>query len=88
MSAEIFHRLSVKELVELIRGEERCLNQIISTSRVHAIDGKGDTALHICAAQGRLLFCDRLINAGSDPALETIKVKERITALVRMAMRR
>ncbi|WP_144055876.1 sigma-70 family RNA polymerase sigma factor [Octadecabacter arcticus] len=69
LNADIDGCLSVKELVDLIRGEEGLLDQIISTSRLHAIDGKGDTALHICAAQGRLLFCDRLINAGSDPSL-------------------
>lgn len=69
LNTDIDGCLSVKELVELIRGQESCIGQIISTSRVHAIDGKGDTALHICAAQGRLQFCDRLIRAGSDPNL-------------------
>lgn len=69
LNADVDGRLSVKELVELIQGQESCIDQIILASRTHAIDGKGDTALHICAAQGRLQFCDRLIRAGSDPSL-------------------
>lgn len=66
---DLEHRLSTKEIIKLIRGEKDCVDQIISTSRVHAVDGKGDTALHICAAQGRLQFCDRLVRAGANPNL-------------------
>ena len=68
-NSDFEHRLSTKEIIRLIRGEKDSVDQIISTSRVHAIDGKGDTALHICAAQGRLQFCDRLVRAGANPNL-------------------
>lgn len=61
-------RLSIKELIGLVQGKPEAVSQLVSNNRVHAIDGKGDTALHICAAQGRLQFCDQLIKAGADPA--------------------
>ncbi len=61
-------RLSIKELIGLVQGKTETVAQLISAERVHAIDGKGDSALHICAAQGRLQFCDQLIKAGADPA--------------------
>ena len=52
----------------LVQGKSDVVNALISEGRVDAIDGKGDTPLHICAAQGRLQFCDQLIKAGADPA--------------------
>lgn len=61
-------RLSIKELFGLVQGKPETVAALISAGRVHAIDGKGDTPLHICAAQGRLQFCDQLIKAGADPA--------------------
>lgn len=67
MRAEV-ERLSIKELMGLIQGKPETVAQLIASKRVHAIDAKGDTALHICAAQGRLQFCDQLIKAGADPA--------------------
>lgn len=69
-------RLSIKELISLVQGKPEAVTLLISNKRVHAIDGKGDTALHICAAQGRLQFCDQLIKAGADPAAMNFERKK------------
>lgn len=69
-------RLSIKELIGLVEGKAETVTQLTSAGRVHAIDGKGDTALHICAAQGRLQFCDQLIKAGADPAAMNFERKK------------
>ncbi|MFZ7094109.1 hypothetical protein [Primorskyibacter sp. 2E233] len=66
-------RLSIKELIGLVQGKPDAVTQMISAGRVHAIDGKGDTALHICAVQGQLKFCDQLIKAGADPAAKNFE---------------
>lgn len=60
--------LSIKELFGLVQGKSETVASLIAAGRVHAIDGKGDTPLHICAAQGRLQFCDQLIMAGANPS--------------------
>ncbi|WP_335949784.1 sigma-70 family RNA polymerase sigma factor [Salipiger bermudensis] len=59
-------RLSIKELIGLVQGNPEAVTQLISAGRIHAVDGKGDTPLHICAAQGRLQLCDQLIKAGAN----------------------
>ncbi|OCX63165.1 hypothetical protein BFP70_13250 [Thioclava sp. SK-1] len=69
-------RLSIKELIGLVQGKAETVTQLISAGRVQALDGKGDTALHICAAQGRLQFCDQLIKAGADPAAVNFERKK------------
>lgn len=63
-------QLDFKELVALLRGDESAVETLIATGRIMAIDAKGDTALHICAAKGRLHLCDILIRAGADPLQE------------------
>lgn len=68
--------LSIKELIGLVQGKAETVTHLISAGRVHAIDGKGDTALHICAAQGRLQFCDQLIKAGADPSAMNFERKK------------
>ncbi|WP_328824649.1 sigma-70 family RNA polymerase sigma factor [Mesorhizobium neociceri] len=38
-----------------------------SSPRVHAVDPKGDTPLHIAARMGNLALCDLFIRSGADP---------------------
>ncbi|MBX5236649.1 sigma-70 family RNA polymerase sigma factor [Rhizobium sp. NLR4a] len=38
-----------------------------ATPRLHAVDAKGDTPLHLAARTGNLLLCDFFISAGADP---------------------
>ncbi len=68
LSVHAKDRLSIKELFGLVQGAPDTVSNLIKVARTNAIDGKGDTALHICAAQGRLQLCDQLIRAGADPS--------------------
>lgn len=63
-------KLQARDVVFLLRGDVAGVDQLIATGRVGAIDAKGDTALHICAAKGWLKLCDRLIRAGADAGQE------------------
>lgn len=69
-------RLSIKELFGLVQGKPEVVAGLIIARRIHAIDGKGDTPLHICAALGRLQFCDQLIKGGADPAAMNFERKK------------
>ena len=55
------------ELRMLISGSEGAFRSYIESKRIHAIDAKGDTALHIVARLGNLSACDLFIRAGADP---------------------
>ncbi|MFY2826574.1 sigma-70 family RNA polymerase sigma factor [Ruegeria sp. MALMAid1280] len=66
-------RLSTRELINLVQGKSEAVAALIAAGRIQAVDGKGDTPLHICAAQGRLQFCDQLIKAGADPAVSNFE---------------
>ena len=68
-------RLSVKELFGLVQGKTATITALIEARRVRAIDAKGDTPLHICAAQGRLHYCDLLVKAGADPSVRNFDGK-------------
>jgi len=68
-------RLAIKELIGLVQGKTDAVTALIAARHVHVIDGKGDTPLHICAAQGRLQFCDQLIKAGADAAAKNFEGK-------------
>lgn len=68
-------RLSVKELFGLVQGKLATITALIEARRIRAIDAKGDTPLHICAAQGRLNFCDLLVKAGADPSVRNFDGK-------------
>ncbi|MEC7299979.1 MAG: sigma-70 family RNA polymerase sigma factor [Pseudomonadota bacterium] len=80
LSANVVHAevepLSIKELIGLVQGKPEAVPLLVSNSRVHAIDSKGDTALHICASQGRLQSCDELIKAGADPTAMNFERKQ------------
>ncbi|WP_072338513.1 sigma-70 family RNA polymerase sigma factor [Devosia enhydra] len=43
------------------------LRDFARSERVHAVDGKSDTPLHIAARCGKLALCDLLIQHGADP---------------------
>jgi RNA polymerase primary sigma factor len=43
------------------------LRDFASSPRLYAVDGKGDTPLHIAARCGRLAVCDMLVRYGADP---------------------
>lgn len=43
------------------------LRDFARSERLHAVDGKGDTPLHIAARCGKLALCDLLIQNGADP---------------------
>lgn len=43
------------------------LRDFARSERVHAVDGKNDTPLHIAARWGKLALCDLLIKHGADP---------------------
>ncbi|WP_417628268.1 sigma-70 family RNA polymerase sigma factor [Pararhodobacter aggregans] len=68
-------RLTIRELFGLVEGKVDTVSALIAQGRIHAIDSKGDTALHICAAQGRLQFCDMLIKAGADPSIRNFDAR-------------
>ena len=44
------------------------LRPFASSSRIYAVDTKGDTPLHLAARVGNLALCDLLVQSGADPA--------------------
>lgn len=55
--------------VRLLTGtsELDCLRPFASSSRIYAVDTKGDTPLHLAARVGNLALCDLLVQSGADP---------------------
>lgn len=47
-------------------GKLEMLSDFARSSRLHAVDPKGDTPLHIAARRGNLALCDLFIRSGSD----------------------
>lgn len=47
--------------------ELECIREFASSSRIHAVDAKGDTPLHLAARLGNLALCDIFVQAGANP---------------------
>lgn len=59
-------QLDVSEQRALIAGDIRIIDCLISSKRLNAKSLKGDTPMHLAAAGGHLLLCNRLFEAGAD----------------------
>lgn len=61
--------LSPTEVCLLIEADIERLKSFAATDRLHAINAKGDSPLHIAAGMGKLAACDLFVRAGANPAL-------------------
>lgn len=59
--------LSPSEVRLVISGQPEALRDFIASGRLHAVDPKGDSPLHLAARMGKLALCDVLVRAGADP---------------------
>ncbi|OWJ71411.1 hypothetical protein CDV50_10055 [Haematobacter massiliensis] len=59
--------LSPSEVRLVISGQPEALRGFIASGRLHAVDPKGDSPLHLAARMGKLALCDILVRAGADP---------------------
>lgn len=59
--------LTPLEVRLVISGQLEALGSFIASGRLHAVDPKGDSPLHLAARMGKLALCDLLVRAGSDP---------------------
>lgn len=50
--------------------ELECIREFASSPRIHAVDAKGDTPLHLAARLGNLALCDLFVQAGADPNVQ------------------
>lgn len=48
------------------------IREFACSARLHALDGKSETPLHIAARCGKLALCDLLIRHGADPNLRNV----------------
>jgi RNA polymerase primary sigma factor len=62
-------QLDVREQRALIAGDISILDGLIAAKRLNARNVKGDTPLHLAAAGGHLLLCNRLFDAGADTTI-------------------
>lgn len=62
-------QLDVREQRALIAGDVSILDGLIAAKRLDARNVKGDTPLHLAAAGGHLLLCNRLFDAGADTTI-------------------
>ena len=67
IESEAVPKITPNEVRMLISGSEGAFRSFIKSQRIHAVDAKGDTALHIVARLGSLSACDLFIQAGADP---------------------
>lgn len=58
--------LDVREQRALIAGDACVLDELIAAQRLNARNVKGDAPLHLAAAGGHLMLCNRLFEAGAD----------------------
>lgn len=61
--------LDVREQRALIAGDACVLDGLIAAKRLNARNVKGDAPLHLAAAGGHLLLCNRLFEAGADTTI-------------------
>ena len=61
------HRLLPAEIRLIADARTEDLARFSASSRLHAVDRRGDTPLHIAARMGNLALCDLFIRAGADP---------------------
>lgn len=59
--------LDASEVRLLSDAQLRDIEDFAHSERLHAVDGKGETPLHIAARCGKLALCDLLIQHGADP---------------------
>jgi RNA polymerase primary sigma factor len=59
--------LTPSEVRLVISGQPEALGGFTASDRLHAVDPKGDSPLHLAARMGKLALCDLLIRAGADP---------------------
>lgn len=59
--------LTPSEVRLVISGQLEALGGFIASGRLHAVDPKGDSPLHLAARMGKLALCDLLVRAGADP---------------------
>lgn len=59
--------LTPSEVRSVISGQPEALDGFIASGRLHAVDPKGDSPLHLAARMGKLALCDILVRAGADP---------------------
>lgn len=60
--------LAPVEVRLISEGKPERLVAFARSSRLHAVDPKGDTPLHLAARMGNLALCDFFIRSGADPA--------------------
>ena len=60
--------LAPVEVRLISEGKPERLVAFARSSRLHAVDPKGDTPLHLAARMGNLALCDLFIRSGADPA--------------------
>jgi RNA polymerase primary sigma factor len=63
------HSLRPFEIRLIAEGKLEKLAEFAASSRLHAIDPKGDTPLHLAARTGNLAVCDLFIRSGADPGV-------------------
>ncbi|WP_374293040.1 sigma-70 family RNA polymerase sigma factor [Paenirhodobacter enshiensis] len=59
--------LTPAEVRVVISGQQEEISSFIASGRLHAVDPKGDSPLHLAARMGKLALCDLLVRAGADP---------------------
>jgi len=59
--------LAPVEIRLIIEGNREKLADFAASSRLLAVDPKGDTPLHLAARTGNLAVCDLFVRSGSDP---------------------
>ena len=62
------HSLGPLEIRLIAEGNLERLAELAASSRLHAVDPKGDTPLHLSARMGNLAACDLFIRSGADPS--------------------
>ena len=61
------HPLHPAEIRKVVDARTEHIAQFAASPRLHAVDSKGDTPLHIAARMGNRGLCDLFIRAGADP---------------------
>lgn len=60
--------LEPAEIRMIASGDTARLSHFAASRRLHAVDPKGDTPLHVAARLGNLALCDLFVRAGADPS--------------------
>lgn len=59
--------LTPSEVRLVISGQLEALSDFTASGRLHAVDPKGDSPLHLAARIGKLALCNLLVRAGANP---------------------